>query len=157
MPVLNQFLIMHSDSSEKKTMLGRYDGKRIVPLNYLKAEPFGIKPKNVGQRFLQECLLQDACTAPLVIVKGPAGTAKTFFSLAAGLEQTIDQETKQYRKIIVTRPNVQFDEEIGFLPGTEQEKIAPFLRPIIDNLEILVDCSETQRYKKRSALERQGG
>jgi len=47
---------------------------------------------------------------------------------------------------------VQFDEEIGFLPGTEQEKIAPFLRPIIDNLEILVDRNENERYKNEKEL-----
>ena len=57
-----------------------------------------------------------------------------------------------YRKILITRPNVQFDEGIGFLPGTEQEKIAPFLRPIIDNLEILVDRSDKDRYKNEKEL-----
>ena len=80
--------------------------------------------------------------APLVIVKGTAGTAKTFYSLAAGLEQVFNTDQKDYRKILVTRPNVQFDNDIGFLPGTEQEKISPLMRPIIDNLEQLVDSNE---------------
>ena len=151
-PEYNQFLIIHSETSEKKTLLGRFDGAKIVPLNNLNEEPFGVKPKNVGQRFLQEALMQDAATAPLVIVKGPAGTAKTFYSLAVGLEQTLEPDKKQYRKILVTRPNVQFDDEIGFLPGTEQEKIAPFLRPIIDNLEILVDRNESERYRNEKEL-----
>lgn len=149
---INQFFIIHSETSEKKTLLGRYDGKNIVPLKSLKAEPFGVQPKNVGQRFLQEALMQDADTAPLVIVKGTAGTAKTFYSLAVGLEQTLEADSRAYRKILITRPNVQFDEEIGFLPGTEQEKIAPYLRPIIDNLEILVDRSEKERYKNEKEL-----
>ncbi len=151
-PEINQFFIIHSETSEKKTLLGRYDGKNIVPLKSLKAEPFGVQPKNVGQRFLQEALMQDADTAPLVIVKGTAGTAKTFYSLAVGLEQTLEADSRVYRKILITRPNVQFDEEIGFLPGTEQEKIAPYLRPIIDNLEILVDRSEKERYKNEKEL-----
>ncbi len=151
-PEYNQFLIIHSDLNEKKTMLGRYDGNKVVPLKNLNAEPFGVKPKNVGQRFLQEALMQDADMAPLVIVKGAAGTAKTFYSLAAGLQQTLEPESRIYRKILITRPNVQFDEEIGFLPGTEQEKIAPLLRPIIDNLEILVDLSEKERYKNENEL-----
>ena len=56
------------------------------------------------------------------------------------------------RKILITRPNVQFDEDIGFLPGTEEEKIAPYLRPIIDNLEILVDRNENERYKNEKQL-----
>ena len=151
-PEINQFFIIHSETSNKKTLLGRYDGNAIVPLKSLKAEPFGVKPKNVGQRFLQEALMQDADTAPLVIVKGAAGTAKTFYSLAVGLEKTLEADNKMYRKILITRPNVQFDEDIGFLPGSEQEKIAPYLRPIIDNLEILVDRSEKERYKDEKEL-----
>ncbi len=151
-PENNQFFIIHSESDEKKTLLGRFNGRAIVPLISLKTEPFGVKPKNVGQRFLQEALMQDAATAPLVIVKGTAGTAKTFYSLAAGLEQTLETDCKQYRKILITRPNIQFDEQIGYLPGTEQEKIAPFLRPIIDNLEILVDRNEKERYKNEKEL-----
>ncbi|WMJ85539.1 PhoH family protein [Anaerocolumna sp. MB42-C2] len=151
-PEINQFFIIHSETSSKKTLLGRYDGNAIIPLKSLKAEPFGVKPKNVGQRFLQEALMQDADTAPLVIVKGAAGTAKTFYSLAVGLEKTLEADSKMYRKILITRPNVQFDEDIGFLPGSEQEKIAPYLRPIIDNLEILVDRSEKERYKNENEL-----
>ncbi len=151
-PIPNQFFIIHSETSEKKTLLGRYNGKLIVPLRSLKEEPFGVKPANVGQRFLQEALLEDADTAPLVIVKGPAGTAKTFYSLAVGLECIFETDRKRYRRILITRPNVQFDEDIGFLPGTEQEKIAPYLRPVIDNLEILVDRNEKERYKNEKEL-----
>ena len=152
MPEYNQFLIIHSETNEKKTLLGRFDGNKIVPLNSLNEEPFGIKPKNVGQRFLQEALMQDANTAPLVIVKGAAGTAKTFYSLAVGLQQTIEPDSRIYRKILITRSNIQFDEDIGFLPGTEHEKIAPLLRPIIDNLEILVDRNENERFKNEHEL-----
>jgi PhoH-like ATPase len=124
----------------------------IVPLWSLNEEPFGVKPRNVGQRFLQEALMQDPETAPLVIVKGTAGTAKTFYSLAVGLQHTYEPATRRYRKILITRPNVQFDEDIGFLPGTEEEKIAPYLRPIIDNLEILVDRNDNERYKNEKQL-----
>ncbi|MGM0395858.1 MAG: PhoH family protein [Bacillota bacterium] len=151
-PVPNQFFILHSETSEKRTLLGRFDGNKIVPLWSLNEEPFGVKPRNVGQRFLQEALMQDPETAPLVIVKGTAGTAKTFYSLAVGLQHTYEPATRRYRKILITRPNVQFDEDIGFLPGTEQEKIAPYLRPIIDNLEILVDRNENERYKNEKQL-----
>ncbi|MDZ5724088.1 PhoH family protein [Acetobacterium sp. K1/6] len=146
-PEYNQFFIIHSDINERKTLLGRYNGKKIVGLKSQNQEPFGVKPKNVGQRFLQEALMQDAETAPLVIVKGTAGTAKTFYSLAVGLHQTLDPDFTGYRKILVTRPNVQFDDEIGFLPGNEQEKIAPLLRPIIDNLEVLMDRSDKSRFQ----------
>lgn len=151
-PELNQFLIIHSESDKNKTLLGRFDGEKVVPLKSLKEEPFGVKPKNVGQRFLQEALMQDPEIAPLVIVKGAAGTAKTFYSLAVGLQMTLEPDTKAYRKILITRSNTQFDEEIGFLPGTEQEKIAPLLRPIIDNLEILVDRNSKERYRNEHEL-----
>ena len=76
---------------------------------------------------------------PLAIIQGPAGTAKTFYALAAGLEQVLETEERPYRKILVCRPNAQFDADIGFLPGSEQEKISPLMRPIVDNLEILPD------------------
>ncbi len=151
-PIYNQFFIIHSELKDKKTMLGRYNGQAIVPLDYQKKEPFGVRPKNVGQYFLQEALMTDANRCPLVIVKGAAGTAKTFYSLAVGLEKVMDTEDREYRKILITRPNVQFDEEIGYLPGTEQEKIAPFLRPVIDNLELLIDRNEKERYKSEREL-----
>jgi len=53
---------------------------------------------------------------------------------------------------MVSRANVQFDEDIGFLPGSEQEKIAPLLRPVIDNLEVLVDRDEKERYRNEKEL-----
>lgn len=145
--VINQFVIIRSDLDPRKTRLGRFDGKKIVPLKTLNQEPFGVKAKNVGQRFLQEALLEDAQSAPLVIVKGTSGTAKTFYSLAAGLSQTINMDLNSYRKIMVTRPNAQFDENIGYLPGSEQEKIAPLLRPIMDNLEVLLDKPNQSRFQ----------
>jgi len=68
----------------------------------------------------------DADRAPLVIIKGPAGTAKTFYSLAVGLHKLLDDPNRLYRKILVCRPNVKLDEDIGFLPGTEQKKSLRF-------------------------------
>lgn len=141
----HQFFVLHSDQSEKKTMLGRCSGGKVIPLAYAKAHPFGVKPRSVGQHFLQEALLLSSKEAPLAIIKGPAGTAKTFYALAAGLHQVLEQPEKQeYRKILVCRPNAQFDQEIGFLPGSEQEKISPLLRPVVDNLEILLQSGEKE-------------
>lgn len=151
-PVQNQFFILHSDQSVGRTVLGRCVGARVVPLRYLSAQPYGIVARNVGQRFMQEALLLGAEQAPLVIIKGPAGTAKTFFALAAGLHQVIEPTDKLYRRILISRPNVQFDQDIGFLPGDEKEKIAPYLRPIIDNLEILADRDEKARYDDEREL-----
>ena len=150
--VMNQFLVIHSCDNEKKTALGRYDGKKIVPLKFISERPFGVIPRSTGQKFMQEALMADADKVPLVIVKGPAGTAKTFYSLAVGLHKILTEQSKLYRKILVCRPNVKLDEDIGFLPGTEQEKIAPFMRPIVDNLEVLIDNDENERYKSEKEL-----
>ena len=68
--------------------------------------------------------MADAEGAPLVIVKGMAGTAKTFYTLAVGLHAMLEQEEPAYRRILISRPNAQFDDDIGFLPGDESEKIA---------------------------------
>ena len=65
-----------------------------------------------------------------------AGTAKTFYTMAVGLDAMLEREEPEYRRILISRPNAQFDDDIGFLPGDEGEKIAPLLRPVIDNLEL---------------------
>ncbi|MDW5300096.1 MAG: PhoH family protein, partial [Sedimentibacter sp.] len=151
-PVINEFYTLRSETNSQKTLLAKFDGNKFISLNYSKKQPFGITPKNLGQYFLQEALMETAKKAPLVIIKGTAGTAKTFYSLAVGLAKTLDDNDKEYRRILITRPNVQFDENIGFLPGTEQEKIAPFLRPIIDNLEILMKKNKGEKYQDEPAL-----
>ncbi|MCM8709792.1 PhoH family protein [Clostridium sp. SYSU_GA19001] len=150
---VNQFLIIHAIENTRKTALGRFDGKLIVPLLFKDMVPLGITPRNVGQKFMLEALYMDADKIPLVIIKGPAGTAKTLFSLAVGLQKVMEENAQQYRRILVCRPNVTMDEEIGFLPGTEQEKISPFMRPIFDNLQILVDSDEKERYKNEKELD----
>ena len=119
--VENEFIILKADQSLKKTHLGRVEGKKVVPLKYKKNLPYGVKPRNSGQYFLQEALMKPADEAPLVIVKGMAGTAKTFYSLAVGLEKILNNPTGEYRRILICRPNAQFDSDIGFLPGDEQE------------------------------------
>ena len=149
----NQFVILRADQSTKKTQLGRVEDGIIKKLDYRKQPPYGISPRNAGQYFLQEALMQPADKAPLVIVKGMAGTSKTFYSLAVGLEKLLNHPTGEYRRILVCRPNAQFDDDIGFLPGDEQEKISPLMRPVIDNLEQLIDSSEEERYQDEEVLQ----
>ncbi|MDD3222143.1 MAG: PhoH family protein [Lachnospiraceae bacterium] len=148
----NEFVILRDDQSIKKTHLGRVEKGKLIPLQFQKTKPYGVSPRNVGQYFLQEALMMDAAQTPLVIVKGMAGTAKTFYSLAVGLEKIVNQFTGEYRRIVISRPNAQFDSDIGFLPGDEQEKISPLMRPIIDNLEQLIDSNEEERYKNEKEL-----
>ena len=149
----NEFVILQSDQSAKKTQLGRVEHGAIRKLEYHKVQPYGVSPRNAGQYFLQEALMQPAEKAPLVIVKGMAGTSKTFYSLAVGLEKMLNNPTGEYRRIMICRPNAQFDEDIGFLPGDEQEKIGPLMRPIIDNLEQLIDSNEQSRYENEAELQ----
>ena len=148
----NEFVILRLDQSTKKTLLGRVNGNKIVPLSYKKSKPYGIVPRNVGQYFMQEALMMEADKAPLVIIKGMAGTAKTFYSLAVGMEKVYNNPSKEYRRVLVCRPNAQFDDDIGFLPGDENEKIAPLMRPVIDNLEQILDSDEKERYEDEEEL-----
>lgn len=148
----NEFIILTPDQSAKKTLLGRVSGGKIVPLVYKKSSPYGISPRNVGQYFMQEALMTDAQAAPLVIIKGMAGTAKTFYALAVGMEKVYNNPSQEYRRVIVCRPNAQFDDDIGFLPGDEKEKIAPLMRPVIDNLEQILDSDEKKRYEDEDEL-----
>lgn len=119
------------------TRLAKEKNGTISVLEYESSQPFGVTPRNVGQRFAIEALLAPASEIPLVIINGDAGTAKTFLTLACALEQTYSQRI--YRKLTVTRANVEFDRSIGALPGEEDEKVAPLLRGCMDNLENLVD------------------
>jgi len=97
--------------------------------------PMSVKAKNNGQRMALDALMAPVSEIPLVFLKGPAGTAKTFLSLAAGLDQTID---KKYDKVMITRTNTLSDADMGFLPGTIEEKMGPLVAPFIDNLESLI-------------------
>lgn len=150
---INEFVIIHDYENFKHTALGRFDGKNITAMLFTNKNPFGIVPRNIGQKFMQEALFFDAEKAPLVVIKGPAGTAKTFYALAVGLHKIMEAEKREYRKILVCRPNVTMDEELGFLPGTEEDKIAPFMRPIRDNLHILLDSDDEKRYLNEKELE----
>ena len=149
---VNEFFIIHGDENLRQSALCRYDGKKLVKLDYLDANPFGVTPRNIGQKFMQEALMGSVEKMPLVLIKGPAGTAKTFYSLAVGLHKLMGERESQFRKILVCRPNVKFDEDIGFLPGTEQQKIEPYLRPVIDNLEVLLGSDDDGRYPKEFEL-----
>ena len=149
----NELVILHNEMSPDKTQLGRVENEKIRKLEYKKSRPYGINPRNAGQYFLQEALMQPAEKAPLVIVKGMAGTSKTFYALAVGLEKLLNHPTGEYRRILICRPNAQFDDDIGFLPGDEKEKISPLLRPIMDNLEQLIDSDEESRYEDERELQ----
>ena len=137
----NEFIELYpADGSSKSALLGRYTQGQIVPLQYAQLCPSNISPLNIGQQFALEALLAPPGAAPLVILKGPAGTAKTLLSLASALEAYKGSNKKlgyTYNRILVSRPAVVLDEPLGFLPGTEEEKMSPFIRGLKDNLLVI--------------------
>ncbi|MEW6989198.1 PhoH family protein [Colwelliaceae bacterium 6441] len=96
-------------------------------------QAWGIHPKNIYQGMAMDALLDPSID--LVILTGPAGCGKTLLALATALEQVVERGL--YDKIIVTRSTPEIAESIGFLPGTEEEKMAPWLAAITDSLEVL--------------------
>lgn len=136
--VTNQFLLIKSSENCRHSALGRFDGEKVVQLQYQNRTPFGAIPRNIGQIFMQECLMMSAEKAPLVIIKGPAGTAKTYYSLAVGLSKVLENQPREYQRLLICRPNIPMDEDIGYLPGSEKEKIDPYMRGIRDNLFTLL-------------------
>lgn len=151
--VVNQFLLIRSADNDRHTAVGRFDGQKVVQLKYRNRNPFGVTPRNIGQVFMQECLMMSAEEAPLVIFKGPAGTAKTFYSLAVGLYKTMDVRPKEYHHLLICRPNTMLDEGIGFLPGSEAEKIEPYMRSIKDNLFTLMSGTTLSEDKEVAQAE----
>ncbi len=97
--------------------------------------PYGITPKNTSQRFALTALMAPVDEIPLVILSGAAGTAKTFLSLAAGLDQT---NAGVYNKVLISRNNITLDDDFGYLPGEMEDKMRPLLAPFYDNLESLI-------------------
>jgi PhoH-like ATPase len=99
---------------------------------------WGITARNREQNFALNLLMDPEID--LVTVLGPAGTGKTLLALAAGMTQTL--ETNRFVEIIMTRVTIPLGEDIGFLPGTEEEKMEPWMGALMDNLEVLTQSQE---------------
>jgi len=99
---------------------------------------WGIHARNREQNFALNALMDP--DVDFVTLLGTAGTGKTLLALGAGLTQVLDQQ--RYREIIMTRATVSVGEDIGFLPGTEEEKMTPWMGALTDNLEVLTDPKE---------------
>ena len=152
----NEFVILHNALNYKSTLLGRIDKtkKFVKALVHSNEFPFDVKPRNATQIFMQEALMDSVDDTPLVLIKGPAGTAKTFYSLAVALERIYNQNNPDhFRKLLICRPNKLMEDDLGYLPGTEREKIDPLMRPIFDNISVLVDSDEKERYSSEKELQ----
>ena len=129
----NQFVRLIGKSGG--SALSKYKNGKFRELNYINEQPCGLIPRNEFQRFLQESCMTPQSEIPLTICNGSAGTGKTLIALACGLEQVMERHI--YKRILLCRPNAFMDNDIGFLPGSEQDKIMPLLRGAYDNLEII--------------------
>ena len=151
----NQYLMLTSSANNKKTALAKYVGPN-APLARLatfgKKGVFNIKPRNKEQNFALDLLMNPE--VPLVSIVGKAGCGKTMLAIAAGLEQTIGLDNK-YSRLIVSRPVQPMGKDIGFLPGTLEEKMSPWLRPIQDNLQFLMgnDKVTLEMYMQKGVIE----
>ncbi len=95
------------------------------------SRPWGLQALNLQQHYALELLLRDDIR--LVTMLGQAGTGKTLLALAAGLSKVADD--KLYRRIMVSRPIMPLGKDIGYLPGTKDEKLESWMQPIFDNLQ----------------------
>ena len=133
----NQFVMLVSSSNEKKTGLARFINheSKIEKVLESKEAVWGLKPRNKEQTFALN-LLSDP-EVPIVTLVGKAGCGKTLLAIAAGLDQVLEEQ--KYQKLIVSRPVQPLGKDIGYLPGTMEEKMRPWLMPIQDNIDHLLN------------------
>tara|TARA_R110002153_G_scaffold6483_6_gene29578 strand:+ start:3757 stop:5070 length:1314 start_codon:yes stop_codon:yes gene_type:complete len=139
----NQFVMLVSNSSEKKSALAKFSNyhtplKKIIEYN----DVWGVRPRNKEQDFAMNLLMDPSIE--VISLVGKAGSGKTLCAIAAGLQQTIEGDSEApYRRLIISRPIQPLGRDIGFLPGTLEEKMAPWISPIRDNLEFLMGDKRT--------------
>ena len=145
--VVNQFVYMEPQDGETpfQAQVKELNGKTAVletlhDYMHSKNNVWGITARNREQNFAFNILLNP--DIDIVTLVGQAGTGKTLLALAAGLAQVL--ETKRYNEVIVTRVTIPVGEDIGFLPGTEEEKMSPWMGALDDNLEVLSKSDQSE-------------
>ncbi|KAF1704839.1 PhoH family protein [Pseudoxanthomonas suwonensis] len=138
----NQFLYLPGEDEVELRVARVEDGRAVLTIvddfRHGQHAVWGITARNREQNFALNALMDPEID--FVTLLGTAGTGKTLLALAAGLAQTMDQQ--RYREIIMTRATVSVGEDIGFLPGTEEEKMTPWMGALTDNLEVLTHNQE---------------
>jgi len=133
--LINEFVLMRSQHNIHNYTIARYlgdeKGFRHLEKDHM---PWPIHAKNFQQAMALDLLLDPS--VQLVSLIGPAGTGKTFLALLAGLYSVIVK--KQYEKLLVSRPVIPLGRDIGFLPGTVEEKLYSWMLPIYDNLDLII-------------------
>ena len=150
----NDFCTLIEDANPKRTALTKVDltGTKLVPVIDAREGVWGIKPRNREQHFAFDALLDDR--VKLVTLMGKAGTGKTLLALAAGLKRTVLD--REFRRLVVARPTISMGKELGFLPGSLEEKLAPWMQPIHDALEMLGDLNMGHEHRRSGDLLRSG-
>ena len=150
----NEYVSLTDETNPKRTALTKVDatGKKLVPILDCREGVWGIKPRNREQHFAFDALLDDR--VKLVTLMGKAGTGKTLIAMAAGLKRTVLD--REFRRLVVARPTISMGKELGFLPGSLDEKLAPWMQPIHDALEMLSDLNMGHDHRRSADLMRSG-
>ncbi|MCB1107348.1 MAG: PhoH family protein [Chlamydiia bacterium] len=135
--VANEYVRFHC--TEKSSAMGIYNAKkgRIEQVKGLSGEIWGIKPLNEEQECAMDMLMNDEIK--LITMIGQAGTGKTLMALTCGLRKTFDEGV--YNRILISRPIMPLGKDIGYLPGTKEEKMYHWMQPIYDNLEYVCEAT----------------
>ncbi len=145
----NEFVLLKDRDNSQHTAMGKFraDRGKVVPLIRVQKEGiWGIRPRNKEQTFALDLLLND--DIKLVTMVGKAGTGKTLLAIAAGLHKTMEESV--YHKLLVSRPIFPLGRDIGYLPGSVEEKLNPWMQPIFDNVEFLMNLSRADKKEGRS-------
>jgi PhoH-like ATPase len=148
----NEYVTLVEAANPSHTALCRYQStlRRLVPLvRPPKDGVWGIHSRNREQQFAFDLLLND--DIQLVTLVGKAGTGKTLLAIAAGLLKSADEGS--YSRLLVSRPIFPMGRDLGFLPGDVEEKLAPWMQPIFDNVELLLGNVEERGKRKRGYKE----
>jgi PhoH-like ATPase len=150
----NEFCALTDEGNPKKAALTKVDptGTKLIPIHDCREGVWGIKPRNREQHFALDALLDDR--VKLVTLMGKAGTGKTLIAMAAGLKRVVND--REFRRLIVARPTISMGKELGFLPGSLEEKLAPWMQPIHDALEMLSDLNMGHDHRRSGDLMRSG-
>lgn len=147
----NQYVLLRDDGDENQSFLARYDAaeRALVPLIRTPEDLHPITPRNKEQHYAMDALLNDQIKVVTVI--GKAGTGKTLLAVAAGLYKTLDR--KVYRRMLVCRPTIPMGKDIGYLPGTVDEKLNPWMQPIYDALDLLANGGRSGLKRTKEGFE----
>jgi len=150
----NEYCTLTEDTNPKRTALTKVDptGRKLIPILDCREGVWGIKPRNREQHFAFDALLDDR--VKLVTLMGKAGTGKTLMAMAVGLKRTVLD--REFRRLVVARPTISMGKELGFLPGSLEEKLSPWMQPIHDALEMLSDLNMGNEHRRSIDLMRSG-